>query len=128
MNSRQVNGKLSLSSSVSATAGGQPTAYPDSVEGQCGRGVARLADYAASNWMSFWMASSAPVIGSLDLGGRRGGLRWPMRKPRVGQRATDALVEPDEQGSHSRSFFREPVAVTPAIALQPPLALPFRSS
>src|SRR2546422_6547281 len=54
----------------------------------------------------------------LNFGGERGGFGGPVMEEGVGQRATDALLEQDEQSGYFDALGGEPIRVAPTLALQ----------
>ena len=58
------------------------------------------------------------MVRRLNVGGRRGGLGGPVMEEGVGQRATDALLQQDEQRGDFDALDREPIGVGSALALE----------
>ena len=58
------------------------------------------------------------VVRGFDLGGQRRGFCGLVVKEGVGQRATDALLEQDEQGGDFDALGGEPIRVGPTLALK----------
>jgi hypothetical protein len=58
------------------------------------------------------------VVGGFDLGQWCGGLGWAVVEEAVGKRATDALVEKDEEQSGAGALVSEAIGVAAALSLQ----------
>ena len=63
------------------------------------------------------------MIGDFDLGSRLRSFLWWIVKKRVGQRATDALMEQNETGGHLGALLGEAVTVASAVTLQQSVGL-----